>query len=101
MVINLLNWLWNRFRPQEGWLPFFLLLTAVAFLVAAVIEVEWVPETAVVIPAAFWGLMMGMVLAKRPLPALTAWAFITIYGLLLNLIWLGRLVPPLWRWFAG
>lgn len=64
-------------------------------------EVEWVPETAVVIPAAFWGLLLGVVLAKRPLSPLAAWSLITIYGFLLTAIWLGHLVPPLWRWFDG
>lgn len=101
MILRALNWLWNRFRPQEGWLAFFLLFTAAAFLVAAVIEVKWVPETAVIIPAAFWGLLLGTVLAKRSLAPFAAWFLITIYGLLLNTIWLGRLFPPLWHWFAG
>ena len=101
MLVKISIWFWNRFRPQEGWLAFFLLFTAAAFLVAAVIEVEWVPETAVVIPAAFWGLLLGTVLAKRPLNRLAAWSLITVYGLLLNVVWLGRLVPPLWRWLAG
>lgn len=101
MALRLLNWFWNRFRPQEGWLPFFLLVMAVACLVTAVTEVKWVPETAVVIPAAFGGLLLGVVLAKRPLSPLPAWSLITAYGLLITTIWLGRLVPPPWRWFAG
>jgi transglutaminase-like putative cysteine protease len=101
MILRALGWTWNRIRLQEGWLSFFLLFTAIAFLVAAVMEVKWVPETAVVIPAAFWGLLLGTVLAKRPLYPLAAWFLITVYGLLLNTIWLGRLFPPPWRWFAG
>ena len=101
MVLRALVWFWNRFRPQDGWLPFLLLGAAASCLVAAVLEVKWVPETAVIIPAAFWGLIMGTALAKRPLRALTAWSLITVYGFLLTSIWLGQLVPPLWRWLAG
>ncbi len=101
MVLRLLSWFWNRFRPQEGWLLFFLLGAVITCLIAAVMDVEWVPETAVVIPAAFWGLIMGTVLAQRPLRTLTAWLFITVYGFLGTTIWLGQLIPPLWRWAAG
>jgi transglutaminase-like putative cysteine protease len=101
MVLSLLSWFWNRFRPQEGWLPFFLLVAVTACLATAVNEVEWVPETAVVIPAAFGGLVLGGMLAKRPLLPFAAWLLITAYGLLTTTLWLGRLVPPLWRWFAG
>ncbi|MCB9422275.1 MAG: transglutaminase domain-containing protein [Ardenticatenaceae bacterium] len=101
MPVKIIIWFWNRYRPVGGWLLFFLLAAVIACLVTAVIEVEWVPETAVVIPAAFWGLMMGIVLAQRPLRPLAAWSFITLYGLLLPTLWLGKLVPPLWRWFAG
>lgn len=101
MVVDVIRWLWNRFRPQEGWFSFFLLLLLVACLVGAVLEVEWVPETAVLIPAALWGFLLGMLLAKRPLRPLFAWLLLTTYGLTLNILWLGQLVPPLWRWRAG
>ena len=95
MVLSALDWFWNHYRPTEGWLPFFLLGSTIACLVGAVLEVEWVPEDGVVVPAAMLGLLLGVVLAKRPLRWLTAWALIVIYGLLITVVELARLWPPL------
>ena len=95
MTLRALNWFWHQYRPTEGWLPFFLLGGAVACLAAAVLEVEWVPEDGVVVPAALLGLLLGVVLAKRPLRWLTAWTLITLYGLLITVVELARLWPPL------
>ncbi|MCP4424034.1 MAG: transglutaminase domain-containing protein [Chloroflexi bacterium] len=98
MILRVLSWFWNRFRPQEGWLSFFLLGAAVACLATAVSTVKWVPEVGIVIPAAIWGLLLGTVLAERPSRPLSAWFLLTVYGFLLTAIWLGNLSPPLSLW---
>ena len=85
-------------RLKSDGLSLFFLGTAVATLVIAVIEVEWVPEASIVIPAAVWGLLLGLLLAERPLRPLYAWLLITIYGFLFTAIWLGNLAPPLSLW---
>ncbi|MEJ2750332.1 MAG: hypothetical protein P8183_20855, partial [Anaerolineae bacterium] len=100
MIARVFSWSWNRFRPEAGWLPFFLLITAEACLLTAVSEVQWVPESHVIIPAGLWGLLLGILLAQRPLRALPAWLLITIYGGLFVVIWLGHLSPPLKLWVS-
>lgn len=95
MVLNALEWFWYTYRPREGWLSLFLLVTAVACLVGGVLAVGWVNEDYVVAYTAILGLLFGVVLAKRPLHALAAWTFILLYGLLVTTIYLARLWPPL------
>jgi transglutaminase-like putative cysteine protease len=92
---------WYRFRPSEGWLSVFLLLATVSMLVAAVLVVEWVPEGNVVIWTALFGLILGSLLAKRPLGWLPAWGLIVAYSLVFTAIWLGRMLPPLGILFSG
>jgi transglutaminase-like putative cysteine protease len=89
-----------RVKPREGWLPLLLLAAIVACLITAVLEVTWVPEDKVVIPAAIGGLLLGSVLAKRPLPTLPAWMLITLYGLLISLVGLANLWPT-WAALQG
>lgn len=77
-----------------------LLAAIVACLITAVLEVAWVPEDKVVVPAAIGGLLLGSVLAKRPLPTLLAWMLITLYGLLISLVGLASLWPS-WTVLQG
>ncbi|MEW5989004.1 MAG: hypothetical protein AB1791_20455, partial [Chloroflexota bacterium] len=65
LIERFLKWVWRRWRPSEGWLPFILSLAAVNCLVAAVVAAEWAPEGRIVIPTANLGLLLGVVLAKR------------------------------------
>jgi transglutaminase-like putative cysteine protease len=95
VITRAVNWAWDRYRPDEGWLPFLLLAGAVMSSILAVLEVEWVPEAGAVIPAAMLGLLMGVALAKRPLHGGIAWLLITAYGLLITVTWLAQLLPPL------
>ena len=95
MAQKLLHYLWFKFRPAEGWLPFALLFGAIVSGIITVIEVAWVPEDGVVYVAAFGGLLMSVGLAKRPLSALGAWLFITLYGFLIVTIHLANLWPRL------
>lgn len=98
-------WAWRRveqrLRPTEGWLPLGLLLLLLSCLLGAVLEVGWVAEDGVTVPAALGGLALGLLLAKRPLAALPAWILLALHGLLLNTLWLGQLLPPLNVWGAG
>lgn len=101
MVIDGLSLLSKRFRPSEGWPVFLLLCSAVALLIVAVMEVNWVPEAGVVTPTAVFGLLLGVVLAKRPLSWPWAWLLLFLYALLLTIITLGQLLPPFTVLAAG
>jgi transglutaminase-like putative cysteine protease len=85
----------ERLRPSEGWLPFFLLAAAVGLLVTAVREVGWVAEDSVMFPTAVAGLLLGVLLAKRPLHAFWAWLLITVYCSLITVFTLAHLTLPL------
>ncbi|WP_420631785.1 transglutaminase domain-containing protein [Candidatus Leptofilum sp.] len=90
----------KTYEPQESWLTL-VLLTAVLFCqVAAVLDVGWVPEDGIVVSATIGGLLLGGVLAKRPLGTLPAWALITLYGLLIPLMGLANLWPT-WAALRG
>ena len=95
MLLEAATWLWNTFRPREGWLSLFLLIGVIVVLNMAILDVGWVPEDGVVIPATLLGFLLGMLLAKRPTPSWMAWLLITLYGLLIVALTLGRLWPPL------
>lgn len=93
MVLRALIWTWNRFRPTEGWLPVFLLGGVMVSLIVSVLEAGWVPEDGVVIPTAVFGLLLGIVLAKRPLSPPASWILLSLYGLTITFIDLARLWP--------
>ncbi|HFQ92865.1 MAG TPA: transglutaminase domain-containing protein [Anaerolineae bacterium] len=94
-MTRVIEWGWYRFRPAEGWLSLALLAAAVALAGGAVLAVGWTAEDGVVIPALVWGLGLGALLAKRPLPTLPAWLLISLYALLITTLHLARLWPPL------
>ncbi len=77
-----------------------LLVTIVSCLNAAVLEATWVPEDGVVIPATLGGLLLGTILAKRPLSTLFAWILLTLYGTLISVIVLADLWPS-WAALGG
>jgi transglutaminase-like putative cysteine protease len=95
MVLEAIVHIWNRYRPQDGWLSPILLLAVVVVLIVTVLAADWVPEDGVIIPAALLGLIMGLVLARRPLKTWAAWTFIIIYGFLVVTLTLSSLWPPL------
>lgn len=94
-MVGVFGWLERRLRPEEGWLLLILLLTITLVLTLAVASVDWVPEAPVVFVTGFAGLLLAIVLARRPLGWLPAWLLILAYGLLVTVTWLGRLAPPL------
>jgi transglutaminase-like putative cysteine protease len=93
MIAHALAWAWNRFRPAEGWLSFFLLLAALSTLVASVVAADWAPEGRIVLLTAPLGLALSAVLARRRLHPLPAWLLLLAYGIVLTTLYLGRLVP--------
>lgn len=101
MMANALAWAWNRFRPAEGWLPFFLLLAATGVLASSMAAADWVPEGRVVLFTAPLGLLLGVVLARRPLHPLAAWLLLVAYGALFTTLYLGRLLPAPGALLAG
>lgn len=106
MLIDLFSWLWNRFRPKEGWLPFFLLWGAIGCFTAAITEAEWVAEGDLIRWTAVMGLCFGVGLGKRIVPAHWAWSLIFLYGITLTTLHLAQLWPPFavlsegWQGFA-
>jgi transglutaminase-like putative cysteine protease len=88
-----LRFIIRRTKPREGWLPLLLVVAIVACLVTAVLEAHWVPEDRVVILPAAGGLLLGSVVAKRPLTTFRAWILISLYGVLISLISLANLWP--------
>ena len=95
MLFDVTRWGWRRLRPDEGWLPHLLLLTTILMMASAVLAVDWVPETAIIPWISVLGLLLGTLLAKRPMPWQLAWILIGAYGLVLTLILLGQVSPPL------
>jgi transglutaminase-like putative cysteine protease len=101
MLDNVISWGWRRLKPAEGWLPFVLLLAIISIMASAVLSVEWVPETTVVVWAGLLGLILGSILARRPIRWQFAWAFIAVYGMLLIALVLGQLIPDFSTIFNG
>lgn len=95
MVIQLITWAWDRFRPREGWLTLLLVVATVGCLVAAVDEVGWVPEAGVAVTAATLSFLLSLLLARSAVPTWRAWLYLTVYGLLVNIFVLAQLRPTL------
>lgn len=93
MILQFFHYLWHKYRPPEGWLPILLLLGVLLSGLVSVQEVNWVPEDNVVVVAAILGLFFSIWLAKRPLKARFSWLLITLYGLFIVTMQLGRLWP--------
>ncbi len=94
------GWIEQRLRRNisgaEGWLAFLLLWVVVVCLTGAVVEARWTPEAGVVVPAALLGFSLGVLLARRALPAWQSWALLLLYGWLLCTVYLAHLLPS-WR----
>lgn len=91
----------NRLRPSEGWLSLLLLACAAGTMIQAVLAAAWVPEADVVTTTTTLGLLLGVLLAKRPLSPRPAWLLITLYGVLTPIVHLAQLWPPPTVLFGG
>ncbi len=101
LTAKFVDWFNRQFRPVEGWLAVVLMFTAVFCVLGAVLDVGWVAEDEVVIPAVLIGAFLGLVLAKRPLHSGFAWALILVYVVFVTAVYLGHLFPPLPILFQG
>jgi transglutaminase-like putative cysteine protease len=93
VVLSVLGWFWQRYRPQEGWLPAFLLAAAMICLVVAVVGARWVPEVTVVIWTAALGFIMGLIVARRPISWRWALALHLAYAPVITAVYLARFWP--------
>jgi transglutaminase-like putative cysteine protease len=84
----------RRRRPRYGWLPFVLLAAALACLALSVLEVEWVPDDGIVVPALAVGFIVAALLAQRPVRPAVAWLILATLGLGLALVLAIDLFPP-------
>jgi len=91
----------DRFRPQQGWLAFALLLGALACLVLSVLAVEWVERDSVVVWAVFLGFLCASWLAQRGAPAGLAWGVLVVVGAALAVVLTAELAPPAVVWRGG
>ena len=91
----------TRFRPRHGWLPFILLTGVLGSLVFSVLEVEWVEQDWVVVPAVLLGLVAAALLAQRNIHSAAAWGLLVVGGLGVALVLAAQLWPPLRLWFDG
>lgn len=85
---------YHRFEPRIGWLPFALLLVALLLVMAAALEVGWVPEDRAIIPLALSAYGLALWLAGRRLPGWAAWAVLVLSGIGLSVLALARPWPP-------
>jgi transglutaminase-like putative cysteine protease len=95
MAIELLVRVYRRFQPRYGWLVFALLLATLACLVLSVLEVEWVPDDDVVIPAVLLGFVAAAILCQHPIRPTGLWLFLILGGTIAALVLAAELWPPL------
>jgi transglutaminase-like putative cysteine protease len=94
MEEHLLVRLLKRFQPRFGWLPFALLVGALACLLFSVLEVGWVAEDSFMVPIILLGFLSATLLAQRPVRPLIAWLILVAAGLGLALVLIAELWPP-------
>jgi transglutaminase-like putative cysteine protease len=61
------EWLRPYLRPREGWLSCFLLFVMLLSLGWAVQSTGWLDQTDFLVPVAFWGSLLGVLLGLTPL----------------------------------
>jgi transglutaminase-like putative cysteine protease len=61
------EWLRPYLRPREGWLSYFLLFVMLLSLGWAVQSTGWLDQTDFLVPVAFWGSLLGVLLGLTPL----------------------------------
>lgn len=83
----------RRFRPAFGWLPLFLLAGALGCVVLAVLEVKWTEQDRLIVPLAFAGFTLAVVLARRTSQWYVAWALLGLIGITLVLILITEIRP--------
>ncbi len=90
-----LVWLISRFRPQEGWAPFLLLLVAVLSLPAALFGANDTTSATGLVFLTLLAVVAGLRFARSRLPARAVVILGGLLGFGLTLVVVGRLLPPL------
>ncbi len=93
MILDLAASFAMRFRPRQGWLLLIAAFSAVILFMLTLQQAFWVSAETRIVIAALGGFGLAAVLAQRRTHALLAWLLIGLYGLLLPLLQLGRLLP--------
>lgn len=86
---------YDKAPRRAGWGLYVLLLGAIACLPLAIRATKWVPETDRLFYAAFWGSLVGMMLARSPLPGWLAWLVGVVLGVEYSAQFAGKLLPNL------
>ncbi|MFN8498108.1 MAG: transglutaminase domain-containing protein [Anaerolineae bacterium] len=64
MAVDIILYLRKQIRPQEGWLPFFLLALAVVCLPLSIAAAGWLPRTGWLLPLSIAGMLLGLRLGQ-------------------------------------
>lgn len=86
---------YDQARRRAGFGLYVVLLGAVACLPLAIKATKWVPETDRLFYAAFWGSLVGMMLARSPLPDWLSWLVGVMLGAEYSAQFAGKLLPSL------
>ncbi|MCB0035756.1 MAG: hypothetical protein KDE51_17110, partial [Anaerolineales bacterium] len=89
------RWAWVRFRPEEGWLSFVLLLSAMGIFLSAVMDANWVGPDAVVRVTGVVGFLVALYLVRRVRSAVWGWVLIFLSAIASTLLYLIQFSPLL------
>lgn len=96
---RLSRWLWQRYRPRDGWLPFWMLAATLYLAAFSVAQAEWTPESHVVMGATLTGAALAY--AWRRWRVGWAWGCLALGGMVYVIMAVGRVWPPPAVWWAG
>lgn len=82
-------------RRRFDWIQYVLLLTAVYCLPEIIRVTEWVPEAERLVWVAFWASLVGILLARSPLPTWLCWLVGISLGVEYAVQFAGKLLPNL------
>lgn len=87
--------LFRALRTEEGWLTLIIGLALVLCLPIVMVEISWVPGLSIAVPIALAAYLLGILLAKSPLPDWLATIVSAIIGAEFVVNQIGRILPPL------
>ncbi|MDY7042178.1 MAG: transglutaminase domain-containing protein, partial [Chloroflexota bacterium] len=96
MTLRLLLWMWQRFRPTEDWLLFFLLVSAALTAGVGVITAELVPGDHLFWHTVLVGVLIGRRLGRTRMRKRRAALLLVAGGVVYVGWWASHLTPPLW-----
>jgi hypothetical protein len=87
-------------RRRGDWILYLLMLAAVMCLPLVIEASKWVPEGGFLLWVAFWGSLLGVVLARRAIPGWLAWLVAVILGIEVSIQMAGKVLPS-WALFTS